>query len=72
MVAKRSTAETDKNRTQGRDTASEIQEAVSAVETAHQKIAERAYRLYLDRGAEDGHALEDWLRAEQEVLGEES
>jgi len=25
--------------------------------------------LYLDRGAEDGHALEDWLRAEREVLG---
>jgi hypothetical protein len=46
-------------------------EAVSAVETPHQRIAERAYRLYLDRGAEDGHALEDWLQAEQEVLGEE-
>jgi len=72
MVAKQPTAETDKKRTQGRDAASEMPEAVSAVETPHQRIAERAYRLYQDRGAEDGHALEDWLQAEQEVLGEES
>jgi len=48
-----------------------MQEVVSALETPHHRIAERAYRLYLDRGAEDGHALEDWLRAEQEVLGDE-
>lgn len=72
MVAKRSTGEAEKNRTQGREAASEMQAAGSDTETAHQRIAERAYRLYLDRGVEDGHALEDWLRAEQEVLGEES
>lgn len=71
MVAKKSTAETDRNRTSGRDTASEMPEVVSALETPHHRIAERAYRLYLDRGAEDGHALEDWLRAEQDVLGDE-
>jgi len=47
-------------------------EAVSVVWNAHQKIAERAYRLYLDRGAEDGHAVEDWLRAERDTLGEDS
>ena len=69
MVAKQPTAETDRKRTQGRETAPEMPEPVSALETPHQRISERAYRLYLDRGAEDGHALEDWLRAEQEVLG---
>lgn len=31
------------------------------------EIAERAYARYLSRGADDGHALEDWLEAEQEV-----
>ena len=72
MVAKQPTAETDRKRTQGRETAPDTQETVSAADTAHQKISERAYRLYLDRGAEDGHALEDWLRAEREVLGEET
>ena len=31
-------------------------------------IAERAYELFLARGAEPGHDLEDWLRAEREIL----
>jgi len=70
MVARKPTAETDSKRAQKKDEPSEMQEAVSALETPHRRIAERAYRLYMDRGAEDGHALEDWLRAEQEVLGE--
>jgi hypothetical protein len=30
-------------------------------------IALRAYELYLERGRIDGHALEDWLRAEREL-----
>jgi hypothetical protein len=31
-------------------------------------IANRAYELFLARGGEHGHALDDWLKAEQEVL----
>ena len=31
-------------------------------------IAKRAYEIYLARGCEDGHAAEDWNRAEQELL----
>jgi hypothetical protein len=34
---------------------------------AHEQIAERAFLLFLERGGLDGHALEDWLRAEQEL-----
>jgi hypothetical protein len=30
-------------------------------------IAQRAYESYLDRGRLDGHALEDWLKAEDEL-----
>jgi hypothetical protein len=30
-------------------------------------IAERAYLLYLERGGEHGHDVEDWLRAEEEL-----
>jgi hypothetical protein len=33
-------------------------------------IANRAYELFLARGSEHGHALDDWLQAEQEVLEE--
>lgn len=33
------------------------------------EIADRAYDLYLARGREDGHDLEDWLQAERELNG---
>ncbi len=32
-----------------------------------ESIAQRAYELYLRRGQEAGHELDDWLQAEQEV-----
>jgi hypothetical protein len=32
-----------------------------------QQIRSRAYQLYEERGREDGHELEDWLRAEAEL-----
>ncbi len=35
-------------------------------ELEHQ-IRLRAYELYEARGCEDGHELEDWLRAEGEI-----
>ena len=34
-----------------------------------QIVRRRAYELYEKRGRDDGHAEEDWLRAEAEVLG---
>ena len=33
-----------------------------------EQISERAYQLYLARGCGPGRALEDWLRAEVEVV----
>jgi len=32
------------------------------------EIKVRAYELYEQRGARDGRALEDWLKAEREVM----
>ena len=32
-----------------------------------QQIRLRAYQLYEARGREDGHELDDWLRAEEEI-----
>jgi len=32
-------------------------------------VRQRAYQLYEERGREDGHDLDDWLRAEAEMLG---
>jgi hypothetical protein len=36
--------------------------------TDQEVIRKRAFELYLDRGLEDGHAEEDWLRAEEELI----
>lgn len=33
-------------------------------------IARKAYELYEQRGRADGHALEDWLKAEAIINGE--
>ena len=33
-----------------------------------EEIARRAYELYLARGGEHGHDLEDWARAEAELI----
>jgi hypothetical protein len=36
-----------------------------------EKIERKAYQHYIERGCRDGQALEDWLRAEREVLAED-
>jgi hypothetical protein len=41
----------------------------TAPEKISAQIARRAYELYETRGREDGHDLEDWLRAEEEITG---
>jgi len=35
------------------------------------RLAERAYELYVRRGYEHGHDLEDWLEAERQILPKE-
>lgn len=35
--------------------------------TFEDQIRRRAYELYEERRREDGHELEDWLRAEEEI-----
>jgi len=35
-----------------------------------QQIRARAYELYLQRGGEERHAVEDWLRAEEEIISQ--
>jgi hypothetical protein len=34
-----------------------------------EEVRRRAYELYERRGREDGHDLDDWLRAEAEITG---
>ena len=41
--------------------------ALAEPKTLEDQIRRRAYELYEERGREDGHELEDWLRAEEEI-----
>jgi Protein of unknown function (DUF2934) len=41
----------------------------AGAEAITEQIRCRAYELYEERGREDGHAEEDWLRAEAEFSG---
>jgi Protein of unknown function (DUF2934) len=39
-----------------------------ALGTTEEVIRRRAYQLYVEGGRREGHAREDWLQAEREVL----
>jgi hypothetical protein len=41
---------------------------VATVLPTHEQIASRAYQIYLERGCQHGHDLDDWLQAEYELL----
>ncbi|MGA8189298.1 MAG: DUF2934 domain-containing protein [Candidatus Sulfotelmatobacter sp.] len=40
--------------------------ATEPSQSLEEEIRRRAYELYEERGREDGHDLDDWLRAEAE------
>ncbi len=42
-------------------------EKSATVSPSHQAIAKRAYELYLRRGAQPGHAEDDWFEAERQL-----
>jgi uncharacterized protein HemX len=41
--------------------------AIEPSQSLEEEIRRRAYELYEERGSEDGHDLDDWLRAEAEI-----
>jgi Protein of unknown function (DUF2934) len=43
---------------------------VSACDDFQLLIARRAHELHVERGYRDGHALDDWLEAEREILSQ--
>jgi hypothetical protein len=43
-----------------------------ATKPTREEIALRAYQIYLERGGAPGNALEDWTRAERELLEKSS
>lgn len=43
--------------------------AIAEPPNIEEEIRRRAYELFEARGGEEGHELEDWLRAEEEIKG---
>jgi hypothetical protein len=43
-------------------------EGINEEQLTHEQIEKRAYEIYQDHGSEEGHALDHWLGAEEEVL----
>ncbi len=44
-------------------------EAPQSERELRERIARRAYEIYLQRGGEHRHDLDDWLQAEREIFG---
>ncbi len=50
-----------------------VEERESLLQSTHeQEIRNRAYEIYLQRGAQSGYEVEDWLQAEREVTTQSS
>lgn len=52
---------------QAPSTLAEVEGLLSESATRHEEIRRRAYEIYLGRGNEPGHELDDWLQAEREI-----
>jgi hypothetical protein len=50
-----------------------VEESERLLQSTHeQEIRNRAYEIYLQRGAQSGYEVEDWLQAEREVTTQSS
>jgi hypothetical protein len=50
-----------------------VEESERLLQSTHeQEIRNRAYEIYLQRGAESGYEVEDWLQAERQVTTQSS
>jgi hypothetical protein len=66
-MAKQATSRAGSAASKARKKAADVVLVASVREPSHTEIAERAYALYLARGAHEGGAFHDWVRAENEL-----
>jgi hypothetical protein len=52
-----------------KDTADQM---TASSQPTHEQVAQRAYAIFVARGGGDGLDLDDWLRAERELIIEPS
>jgi hypothetical protein len=65
--SKRSQPEIDNPLQQSASSGSEAYSSSSTGGYDHDRVASRAYELYMARGGSDGNDMEDWFTAEREV-----
>jgi hypothetical protein len=53
----------------GREQTGSAEQGARHAEAQQDRIAQRAYTLYEQRGRQEGGALEDWLQAERQLVG---
>jgi hypothetical protein len=53
----------------GREQTGPAEQAAGRADAHQDRIAQRAYGLYEQRGRQEGRALEDWLKAERQLVG---
>src|SRR5262245_49734235 len=69
MAKPRSLPQTIASGSSGSSGPTGVQDPPSASANVHDRVAQRAYELYLERGGADGGDFDDWLAAEREVTG---
>jgi hypothetical protein len=54
---------------EGEPVAPQMTGDTTAANPDRERLASRAYELYMARGGSDGQDLDDWLTAERELIG---
>ena len=57
------------NKKNGKKSQNRITDHLSGAPSLQEQIEARAHEIYLARGTEPGHELDDWLQAEREIMG---
>lgn len=57
------------NKKNGKKLQNRTADQLSGALSLQEQIEARAHEIYLARGTEPGHELDDWLQAEREIMG---
>lgn len=57
------------NKKNGKKTRNQTVNNILNAISLQERIEARAHEIFLARGAEPGHELDDWLQAEREIMG---
>jgi len=57
------------NKKNGKKSQNRTTDRLLGILSLQEQIEARAHEIYLARGAEPGHELDDWLQAEREIMG---